>query len=52
MDRAYEDDKTRTLASEMGLFLLYLQKRIAKALGSMTRNYTNAVMKLSVIFFV
>lgn len=45
-----KDNKTRALAPEYGLFLLYLQRKIVKLHGIMTRNYTNTVMKLNAIF--
>lgn len=47
MDRAYEDDKTRTLASENGFIPVVPPKRIVKALGSMIKNSTNTVMRLN-----
>ena len=44
--------KHASLPCSKGLFLLFLQKEIAKILGNMIKNFINAVMKLKDIFFV
>ena len=45
MDRAYEDDKTRSLAEKMDLFLLSLPKRTENSHRNMIKNFTNEEMK-------
>lgn len=50
MDRAYEDDKTRSLAMENGFIPVVPPKKIVKILGIMTKIYTNAAMKSNAIF--
>lgn len=50
MYRAYEDDKTRSLAMENGFIPVVSPKEIEKNFGIMIKNYINAAMKLNAIF--
>ena len=50
MDRTYEEDKPRALAAEIGLFLLFLRRKIAKILGIMMRICISIAMRSNVIF--
>lgn len=51
MDRVYEDNQTRTLATEYGLISVAPTKNENK-LGIITKSYTNIVMKLNTIFII
>ena len=50
MDRAYEDDKTRSLAMENGFIPVVPSKKNRKDPWIMTKIYTNAAMKSNAIF--
>ncbi len=50
MDRAYEGDETRVLATELGYIPVVPQKAIAKILGTMISSYTNSAIRLRGFF--
>ncbi len=50
MDRAYEDDKTRSLAMKNGFIPVVPPKKNRKDPWNMTKNYINAEIKSNVIF--
>lgn len=47
MDRAYEGDKTRALATDLGYILIIPPKQNRKSLGNMRKLSINAEMKLN-----